>query len=77
LEFVVHVHSLAGKGGAYINTALEMRENAGAIPFIISDKQANTIIGCTRYFNVDEVNQRLEFIVIRLSFPLSIWNGPR
>jgi len=45
---------------AYIKTALDMRANAGAMPFIIRDKESNKIIGCTRYFNVDEVNQRLE-----------------
>ena len=44
----------------YIKTALEMRENAGAMPFIVHDRESNKIIGCTRYFNVDEVNQRLE-----------------
>ena len=48
------------KAEGYIKTALDMRENAGAMPFIIRDKESNTIIGCTRYFNVDEVNQRLE-----------------
>jgi RimJ/RimL family protein N-acetyltransferase len=45
---------------AYIQTALEMRSNAGALPFIVREKASNKIIGCTRYFNVDEVNQRLE-----------------
>jgi RimJ/RimL family protein N-acetyltransferase len=44
----------------YIKTALGMRENNGALPFIIRDKESKKIIGCTRYFNVDEVNQRLE-----------------
>ena len=48
------------KAEGYIKTALDMRENAGALPFIIRDRESNTIIGCTRYFNVDEVNQRLE-----------------
>ena len=48
------------KAEEYIKTALDMRVNAGAMPFIIRDKESNTIIGCTRYFNVDEVNQRLE-----------------
>jgi N-acetyltransferase len=48
------------KAETYIKTALDMRENAGAMPFIVRDKESNTIIGCTRYFNVDEVNQRLE-----------------
>ena len=45
---------------AYIKTALDMRENAGAMPFIIREKETGKIIGCTRYFNVDESNQRLE-----------------
>ena len=44
----------------YIKIALGMRENGGAMPFIVRDKESNRIIGCTRYFNVDEVNQRLE-----------------
>ena len=44
----------------YIQAALDMRENAGALPFIVRDRESNTIIGCTRYFNVDEANQRLE-----------------
>jgi len=48
------------KAEGYIKTALDMRTNAGAMPFIIRDRESNTIIGCTRYFNVDEVNQRLE-----------------
>ena len=48
------------KAEGYIKTALDMRANAGAMPFIIRDRESNTIIGCTRYFNVDEVNQRLE-----------------
>ncbi|HET7145310.1 MAG TPA: GNAT family protein [Anaerolineales bacterium] len=45
---------------AYIETALGMRENAGAMPFVVRERVSNAIIGCTRYFNVDEVNQRLE-----------------
>jgi RimJ/RimL family protein N-acetyltransferase len=44
----------------YIKTALSMRENAGAMPFIIREKGSKKIIGCTRYFNVDEDNHRLE-----------------
>ena len=48
------------KAEEYIKTALDMRENAGAMPFIVREKESNTIIGCTRYFNVDETNQRLE-----------------
>ncbi len=48
------------KTGEYIKTALGMRENAGAMPFVVRDRESNKIIGCTRYFNVDEINQRLE-----------------
>ena len=48
------------KAEAYIKTALEMRKNAGAMPFIVRDRESNKIIGSTRYFNVDEGNQRLE-----------------
>ena len=48
------------KAEGYIKTALDMRANAGAMPFIIRDRESSTIIGCTRYFNVDELNQRLE-----------------
>jgi RimJ/RimL family protein N-acetyltransferase len=44
----------------YIQTALNWRESLGAMPFIVRDKENNQIIGCTRFFNVDEVNQRLE-----------------
>ena len=44
----------------YIKTALDMRENTGAMPFAVRDRESNKIIGCTRYFNVDEINQRLE-----------------
>jgi RimJ/RimL family protein N-acetyltransferase len=44
----------------YIQKALEMRENGGAMPFIVRDRESNKVIGCTRYFNVDESNQRLE-----------------
>lgn len=48
------------KAEEYVKTALDMRENAGAMPFIVRAEGANKIIGCTRYFNVDEPNQRLE-----------------
>jgi len=44
----------------YIKTALGMRENAGAMPFAILEKNTGKVIGCTRYFNVDESNHRLE-----------------
>ena len=45
---------------ATIKTALELRENAGWMPFVVREKSTSKIIGSTRYCNVDEVNQRLE-----------------
>ena len=44
----------------YIRLALELRENAGWMAFVVREKATNKIIGSTRYCNVDEVNQRLE-----------------
>jgi N-acetyltransferase len=43
----------------YIATALGMREQAGALPFIVRDA-GGKIVGTTRYFNVDAANKRLE-----------------
>jgi len=48
------------KAEGYIKRAMDMRENAGAMPFIVRERTSNKIIGCTRYFNVDEENHRLE-----------------
>jgi RimJ/RimL family protein N-acetyltransferase len=47
------------KTGAYIDAALRMREDLGAMPFAVRDS-ASDIVGCTRYFNVDAANRRLE-----------------
>jgi RimJ/RimL family protein N-acetyltransferase len=44
----------------YISKALDMREKSGAMPFIVLEKESNKAIGCTRYFNIDEDNHRLE-----------------
>ena len=44
----------------YIATALDMRERLGAMPFVVREKPSGDIVGCTRYFNVDETNRRLE-----------------
>ena len=43
-----------------IKSALELRENAGWMPFVVREKETGKVIGSTRYCNVDEVNQRLE-----------------
>jgi len=44
----------------YIATALGMRESEGALAFIIRLKSTGQFVGCSRYFNIDEHNQRLE-----------------
>jgi len=44
---------------AYVRTALDWRERLDAMPFAIRDKTGD-VVGCTRYFNVDAVNRRLE-----------------
>jgi RimJ/RimL family protein N-acetyltransferase len=48
------------KTAAYIDAALEMRQDLGAMPFAVRDTATGEIVGCTRYFNVDARNRRLE-----------------
>jgi N-acetyltransferase len=48
------------KMGAYVATALDMRERLGAMPFVVRDSGTGELVGCTRYFNVDAANRRLE-----------------
>jgi RimJ/RimL family protein N-acetyltransferase len=44
---------------AYIDAALRMRDDLGAMPFAVRDT-ASDVVGCTRYFKVDAANRRLE-----------------
>jgi RimJ/RimL family protein N-acetyltransferase len=44
----------------WIDAALAMRESAGAMPFVIRAAATGDVVGCTRYFNVDAANRRLE-----------------
>ena len=48
------------KMGEYIASALAMRERLGAMPFAVRESATGEIVGCTRYFNVDAANRRLE-----------------
>ena len=48
------------KMAGYIGVALDMRERLGAMPFVVRDNTSGEIVGCTRYFNVDAANRRLE-----------------
>ena len=48
------------KMNEYVATALDMRERLGAMPFVVRDNASGELVGCTRYFNVDAANRRLE-----------------
>jgi len=48
------------KTAPYIDAALRMREDLGAMPFVVRDNATGDIVGCTRYFNVDAANRRVE-----------------
>lgn len=45
---------------AYVAAALDMREHAHAMPFVVRDNASGEVVGCTRYFNVEPANRRLE-----------------
>ncbi len=44
----------------YVATALDMRERQDAMPLSVRDNATGDIVGCTRFFNVDAKNRRLE-----------------
>jgi len=44
----------------YVAAALDMRERQDAMPFAVRDNASGDVVGCTRYFNVDTVNRRVE-----------------
>ncbi len=46
--------------GEYVDAALDMRERLDAMPFVVRDGATGDVVGCTRMFNVDAVNRRLE-----------------
>lgn len=45
---------------AYIETALRYRNEGGSLPFAVREAGSDTVIGSTRYCNVDEANHRVE-----------------
>ena len=45
---------------SYMDDALKMRDELGAMPFIVRRKSDGKVVGSTRYFNVDAKNRRLE-----------------
>lgn len=44
----------------YLRDALKMRDELGALPFVVRRKSDLKIVGSTRLFNVDAKNRRLE-----------------
>jgi len=53
---------IAGGDGilGYVESAIKMREELGAMPFVVRRQDDGKVVGSTRYFNVDEKNRRLE-----------------
>ncbi|HLY19784.1 MAG TPA: GNAT family N-acetyltransferase, partial [Bryobacteraceae bacterium] len=45
---------------AYIETALQTRDEGSALPFATVDRASGRAIGSTRFGNIDRVNRRLE-----------------
>ena len=44
----------------YMALAMQMRDEQGALPFVVRRNSDGQIVGATRFFNVDEKNRRLE-----------------
>ena len=45
---------------SYIDSALTMRDELGAMPYVVRRKSDGKVVGSTRFFNVDAKNRRLE-----------------
>ncbi len=45
---------------AYVRTALEARDEDGAMPFAVLDRASGEVVGSTRYMNVEAAHRRLE-----------------
>jgi RimJ/RimL family protein N-acetyltransferase len=44
----------------YMQTALNLRDDGTALPFVTIEKSNNILVGSTRYLNIDRFNRRLE-----------------
>lgn len=44
----------------YIETALKEQASQKALPFVVVEKSTNTIVGSTRFLNIETENRRLE-----------------
>jgi RimJ/RimL family protein N-acetyltransferase len=48
------------RAGEYVDAALAMREERGAMPFVVRERAGGAIVGSTRYMNVEAAHRRLE-----------------
>jgi len=44
----------------YIEEALEQQRQGVTLPFVITEQHSHTVVGCTRYGNIDKVHRRVE-----------------
>lgn len=44
----------------YVETALLEQKNGVSLPFVTIEKSSDTVVGCTRYMNIDRHHRRLE-----------------
>jgi RimJ/RimL family protein N-acetyltransferase len=44
----------------YIETALAEQERGVSLPFVTIDKPSGTVVGCTRYGNIERTHRRME-----------------
>jgi RimJ/RimL family protein N-acetyltransferase len=45
---------------AWIDAALDQRARLGAMPLVVRERATGTLVGATRYFNVEAAHRRLE-----------------
>ncbi len=45
---------------AYVDTALALRDEGKALPFVVRERASGAIVGSTRYMNIEAAHRRLE-----------------
>ncbi|MDH4070190.1 MAG: GNAT family N-acetyltransferase [Ignavibacteria bacterium] len=59
-EFTVSRIRSRGEMQAYVSEALGRQQDGTALPFVIIDRETSSIVGSTRYGNIDRLNRRME-----------------
>ncbi len=44
----------------YVQEALSARDNGSALPFVTIERSTETIVGSTRFGNIDAINRKVE-----------------